>query len=174
MQSLDWENEKFMYSLVQNSRVITLHGRTTCRWGIRRKWIFHWYSMKVYWLRIGLINMKNVPSGSLKAENFLTSSVIKTMTFSKTNFPPPLWSKLVRKMNFPFPFLWITVPCHWAILSWHCFEILESRYPFTQHNNPEEQNSELAYLTLRLLMSYIYGAHILDVSRSHTTTHHSR
>jgi len=29
-------------------------------------------------------------------------------------------------------------------------------------------------LTLRLLMSYIYGGHILDVSRSHTTTHHSR
>ena len=32
------------------------------------------------------------------------------------------------------------------------------------------------YLTLRLLMSYIYiyGAPILDASRSHTTTHHSR
>ena len=29
-------------------------------------------------------------------------------------------------------------------------------------------------LTLRLLMSYIYGVHILDVSRWHTTTHHSR
>ena len=29
-------------------------------------------------------------------------------------------------------------------------------------------------LTLRLLMSYIYGAQILDVSRLHTTTHHSR
>jgi len=29
-------------------------------------------------------------------------------------------------------------------------------------------------LTRRLLMSYIYGAPILDVSRSHTTTHHSR
>ena len=31
-------------------------------------------------------------------------------------------------------------------------------------------------LILRLLMSYIYiyGAHILDVSRSHTTTQHSR
>ena len=29
-------------------------------------------------------------------------------------------------------------------------------------------------LTLRLLMSYIYGAHILDVSRSHTTTQHGR
>jgi hypothetical protein len=32
----------------------------------------------------------------------------------------------------------------------------------------------LSYLTLRLLMSYIYEAPILDVSRSHTTTHHSR
>ena len=29
-------------------------------------------------------------------------------------------------------------------------------------------------LTLTLLMSYIYGAPILDVSRSHTTTQHSR
>jgi len=29
-------------------------------------------------------------------------------------------------------------------------------------------------LTLRLLMSYIYGAPILDVSRLHTTTQHSR
>jgi len=29
-------------------------------------------------------------------------------------------------------------------------------------------------LTLRVLMSYVYGVHILDVSRSHTTTHHSR
>ena len=29
-------------------------------------------------------------------------------------------------------------------------------------------------LTLRLLMSYICGAPILDVSRSHTTTQHSR
>ena len=29
-------------------------------------------------------------------------------------------------------------------------------------------------LTLRRLMSYIYGEPILDVSRSHTTTQHSR
>jgi len=29
-------------------------------------------------------------------------------------------------------------------------------------------------LTLKLLMSYIYAVPILDVSRSHTTTHHSR
>ena len=30
------------------------------------------------------------------------------------------------------------------------------------------------YLTLRSLTLYIYGAPILDVSRSHTTTQHSR
>jgi len=34
--------------------------------------------------------------------------------------------------------------------------------------------SPLLKLTLRRLMSYIYGAPILDVSRSHTTTQHSR
>ena len=32
----------------------------------------------------------------------------------------------------------------------------------------------LGDLTLRRLMSYIYGAPIVDVSRSHTTTQHSR
>ena len=34
--------------------------------------------------------------------------------------------------------------------------------------------SPIYHLTLRLLMSYIYGSPILDVSRSHTTTQHSR
>jgi len=33
---------------------------------------------------------------------------------------------------------------------------------------------DASLLTLRWLMSYIYGAPILDVSRSHTTTQHSR
>ena len=36
------------------------------------------------------------------------------------------------------------------------------------------EGSVYSSLTLRLLMSYIYGAPILDVSRSHTTTQHSR
>ena len=40
--------------------------------------------------------------------------------------------------------------------------------------NPLETKRRPLYLTLRRLMSYIYGAPILDVSRSHTTTHHSR
>jgi len=37
-----------------------------------------------------------------------------------------------------------------------------------------DPTSHLATLILRVLMSYIYGAPILDVSRSHRTTQHSR
>ena len=42
------------------------------------------------------------------------------------------------------------------------------------HINGDFMQDVMRNLTLRLLMSYIYGAHILDVSRLHTTTHHSR
>ena len=46
------------------------------------------------------------------------------------------------------------------------------------HNFLHVSRIRVKSLTLRLLMSYIYiyiyGAPILDVSRSHTTTHHSR
>jgi len=35
-------------------------------------------------------------------------------------------------------------------------------------------HTEQGGLTLRRLMSYIYGAPILDVSRSHITTQHSQ
>ena len=47
----------------------------------------------------------------------------------------------------------------------HCF-VLELTY-YSVYSNT-------ILLTLRRLMSYIYGAPILDVSRSHTTTQHSR
>ena len=39
---------------------------------------------------------------------------------------------------------------------------------------PVKTKKKMVHLTLRVLMSYIYGAPILDVSRSHTTAHHSR
>ena len=57
---------------------------------------------------------------------------------------------------------------------------------YTEHTNNSKQNVKIltsdavgvyrhhCALTLRRLMSYIYGAPILDVSRSHTTTQHSR
>ena len=53
-------------------------------------------------------------------------------------------------------------------------------YQFGHQYNREGSRNALSYsprtvgLTLRRLMSYTYGAPILDVSRSHTTTHHSR
>jgi len=42
------------------------------------------------------------------------------------------------------------------------------------HNFIHVSRIRVKLLTLRRLMSYIYGAPILDVSRSHTTTQHSR
>jgi hypothetical protein len=42
------------------------------------------------------------------------------------------------------------------------------------HHFPHVSRMRVKSLTLRLLMSYIYGAPILDVSRSHTMMHHSQ
>ena len=42
------------------------------------------------------------------------------------------------------------------------------------HHFPHVSRIRVKSLTIRLLISYIYGAPILDVSRSHTTTQHSR
>ena len=42
------------------------------------------------------------------------------------------------------------------------------------HNFLHVSRIRVELLTLRRLMSYKYGAPILDVSRSHTTTQHSR
>jgi len=50
------------------------------------------------------------------------------------------------------------------------------KWIFLQRRPQDFKNLTLKHtiLTLRGLMSYIYGAPILDVSRSHTTTQHSR
>ena len=45
---------------------------------------------------------------------------------------------------------------------------------FGAHHILHVSRIRVKLLTFRLLMSYIYGAPILDVSRSHTTTQHSR
>ena len=59
------------------------------------------------------------------------------------------------------------------------FRISEAEIPFLDKGPWRVQGRNYLYLyieilTLRLLMSYIYGAPILDVSRSYTTTQHSR
>ena len=63
----------------------------------------------------------------------------------------------------------------------HCGKVeLNNMYIDVGANNGSENYKKktlrlpASQLTLRRLMSYIYGAPILDVSRSHTTTQHSR
>jgi len=56
-------------------------------------------------------------------------------------------------------------------------EEAEVRSVFSETSGPvlELTQANIQWLLIfRLLMSYIYGAPILDVSRSHTTTQHSR
>ena len=52
----------------------------------------------------------------------------------------------------------------------------DGKYLATTNFGPYSCHHQVVHLSLtrRLLMSYVYGAPILDVSRSHTTTHHSR
>jgi len=47
-------------------------------------------------------------------------------------------------------------------------------YVITKHSMEGLVRDQTCQLTLRSLTLYIYGAPILDVSRSHTTTQHSR
>jgi len=74
-----------------------------------------------------------------------------------------------------------------AVIRLHCMENGELINPLNPELNPicyllallaqtflHVSRIRVKSLTLRLLMAYIYRAHILDVSRSHTTTHHSR
>ena len=61
------------------------------------------------------------------------------------------WLKLIREQN----------------------TVVRSTLKSVNHTLNDVSTNELT-LTLRRLMSYIYGAPILDVSRSHTTTQHSR
>jgi len=52
--------------------------------------------------------------------------------------------------------------------------IIINLHPYFERNAVNMQGIYGLILTLRRIMSYIYGAPILDVSRSHTTTQHSR
>ena len=57
------------------------------------------------------------------------------------------------------------------------FGFYKSRIVSSKHHCyrfPERRAELVSFLTLRSLALYIYGAPILDVSRSHRTTQHSR
>jgi len=68
-----------------------------------------------------------------------------------------------------------------SYLNWEIIFLICCQFLLQQTNNVQyyRRYNVLIYgsqilLTLRRLTSYIYGAPILDVSRSHTTTQHSR
>jgi len=107
---------------------------------------------------------------------------------SLTRFSP-LASGLLLKCPL-LVFFFRCLVCHSPLFDYRCHKDILDRYNFNPLNpelNPicyllallahhflHVSRIGVKSLTIRLLMSYIYGAPILDVSRSHTTTHHSR
>jgi len=90
--------------------------------------------------------------------------------------PYTRWVQLVPSKLIPLRRLWILV-C--PVISFNplnpelnpiCYLLALLR----AHHFLHVSRIRVKLLTLRRLMSYIYGAPILDVSRSHTTTQHSR
>ena len=80
-----------------------------------------------------------------------TENIINHLHIRKSRYPPPLHPR----------------ERHTLLIVQESWEGPETVWTSTE-------NLDAKFLTLRRLMSYIYGAPILDVSRSHTTTQHSR
>ena len=111
------------------------------------------------------------------------------------NFKSLLFTVLFEKENFCFECVracvrvctWVSV-CHITQHAWYLLLMLLLVNPLNAELNPicyllallgahhflHVSRIRVKSLTFRPLMSYTYGAPILDVSRSHTTTHHSR
>ena len=89
---------------------------------------------------------------NLHAVKFVLSYFIKKMNVSKVLCNPTNINPLNPELN-PICYLLALLGAH------HFLHVSRIR---------------VKLLTFRLLVSYIYGAPILDVSRSHTTTQHSR
>jgi len=108
--------------------------------------------------------------------NCLPISIIASqqIPFSVRSKP---WNKvLFLKLVFPqlvskFPAFYVP---SWFITMFTRFRQLPLSWARWIYSTPYLPVSLRFSLTLRWLMSYIYGAPILDVSRSHTTTQHSR
>jgi len=118
------------------------------------------YAMVYYGLgkrqMTGCFECVDEPSDSIKYEDFLTSC--ETVRFLR-RIRLRCFSYIISNYRYQLmPVILLHLPC----LTLHCLKYRSERL------------SNITNLTLRRLMSYIYGAPILDVSRSHTTTQHSR
>ena len=120
---------------------------------------------------------------TLNVEAVNTSETLPTLPFTRRDYPQ--WE--LTSINFSIRSV-IIVPHHITYLI-HCREVTHSHFnPLKPELNPicyllallgahhflQVSRIRVKLLTLRRLMSRIYGAPILDVSRSHTTTQHSR
>ena len=143
------------------------------------------------------LNTSNFFPGSMLSalipkENITCENVTK---WKPDSFPPPirqiknLWSpsctlpyifmvycliKIRDKFTLHKEWLWIFYKCILNPLKPDLNPICYLLALLGAHRFLHVSRIRVKLLTFRLLMSYIYGAPIPDVSRSHTTTQHSR
>ena len=104
-------------------------------------------------------SVRNISSSSLLHKN-LQIKIYRTIILTVVLYGFETWSLTLREE--------------------HRLRVFENRGlrrilgPQRDEKTGSGENYIMRSLTIRLLMSYIYGAPILDVSRSHTTTQHSR
>ena len=113
--------------------------------------------------------------GSLQLHSLIhspTQSLTHSLTHSLTTWIRVVLEKLTgSQLVKKFPIFYGTRRFITAITSARQLSLSWARSIQSISSHPTSCSS---ILTLRRLMSYIYGASILDVSRSHTTTQHSR
>jgi len=146
--------------------MVRLKNKSAVKWRLS---IIHWFTAYTVHSRANILNgvvassprNESVLHVVMEAGSFVTVApkYLDTATFSKpfNNYLRIMiprtysaaWEKRDRKIHTFF--LWVYATSTARFSKW-------TRFP----------------LTLRWLISYIYGAPILDVSRSHTTTQHSR
>ena len=129
----------------------------------------------------------------LNAHCLVHSNLLRIPVLLNYKTPVHAFLPYLFKRNFNTIFLFTCIFSLWSL----SFRFSDQSYPFCISSLFNPLNPELnpicyflallgahhflhvsrirvKLLAFRLLMSYIYGAPILDVSRSHTTTQHSR
>ena len=113
----------------------------------------------------------NFPFHQLRLLFFSHKTAQKSVFLTEIDAVQSMFIYIQVVHNFYFSFMIITVT-KWKRVRWPrqiaCIKMSRKAYPSHSSTIWWER------LTLRRLRSYIYGAPILDVSRSHTTTQHSR
>ena len=124
------------------------------------------YNIQIVASGFGSVSLFRVESLKVRIHSFSSLSYDRSKASSKASSPHSAIQSFLLQMRVSAPFFNPLNP----ELNPICYLLAL----LGDHHFLHVSRIRVKLLTSRLLMSYIYGAPILDVSRSHTTTQHSR